>query len=353
MTDLRVALVGCGRMGADLGADRSAMAPGWLPVSHAGAVAAVDGLTLVAVVDPDENRCNAAGDAFGVAARYAGASDMLAAEKPDIVCLATRTPGRAELIAACAAAGVRGLHLEKPIATSLAAARLALAACEAHRVKLSYGATRRFMEAYRKAAVLVADGAIGSLGHIAIEHGSDLLMWGHPHSTDLMLFFAGSRDVRHVQADLDLDPVTVAGEVVDADPRLRAASVLFADGVVASVSATGGLNTRLTGSLGTLAVLADGTSLELRTAGPKGGYFTACATIEPAPVMSGTQRALAELRDAVRSDGLSPIDAADIEAGLALLLAMARSAVEDGRRVDPALLDPGFTVTGRYGDLTA
>lgn len=349
---LRAALIGCGRMGADTGADRSAMPRGWLPVSHGGAVQAVDGLELVAVVDPDKARRDGAGDQFGVAARYADAGTMLAAERPDIVCIATRTPGRCELIAACAAAGVRGLHIEKPVATSMGAARTALAACTRSDIKLSYGATRRFMDAYRRAWALVAEGAIGTLGHIAIEHGRDMLMWGHPHSTDLMLFFSGSRTARHVQADLELDPAAVCGAVVDADPRVRAASVLFDNGIGATIAPTGGLNTRLTGSEGMLAVLADGTSLELRRKGA-GGYFGEATVIDPAPVTSGTQRALTLLRDAVRDGGPSPVEAGEIEAGLALLLAMGRSAVANGRRVDPATLEDDFTVTGCYGDLTA
>jgi len=351
-TPLRMAVIGCGRMGADFGVDRSGMPAGWLPVSHAGAAKAVYEIALVALCDPDSERLNTAAAQFNVTATYTDAEDMLRQESPDLVAIATRMPGRIETILAAIEYGARGLHIEKPLGRSLAECRPALTAAKDNGTKLSYGTTRRFMDAYRQARDMVVSGAVGKLQHIAIEHGSDLLMWGHPHSTDLMIFFAQCPTATHVLADLEIDPANVTGKVIDTDPRVTMASVRFENGITASISPTAGLNTRLTGQDGVLAIEADGTTLTHYRRDPNTGYLTNVEHIDPQPEMSGTVRALKELAAAVREDGPSPMDPDDIEAGLRLLFSFAKSAVEN-RSIDPAKLDESFTVTGRFGDLTA
>lgn len=351
---LRLAVIGCGRMGADFAADRTMLPPGWSPISHAGAAQRVDGIELVALCDPDPQRLAAAANRYRGTATYTDPQRLLAAEGPDLVTVATRTPERHDIICAAVEANVRGLHLEKPIARSLVECRAVLDVLLTANAKFSYGTTRRFMDAYRQARDMVASGAIGNCRHIAIEHGHDLLLWGHPHSTDLMVYFADCHTADRVQADLDIDWATVAGTTIDDDPRVNGATVQFANGVTATILKTAGLTTRITGSEGVLAVVADGTKITLqRRASDDDIYFHNLETIVPLPAMSGTMRALSALAEAVRGDDASPVSAVDIEAGTRLLLAFAQSALANGANVDPATIDEHLCVTGRFGALTA
>lgn len=348
---LRAAIVGCGRIGTCTSpATLAGLPPGWAPLNHAAAARAA-GLELVAFCDPDASHLARAGELFGVEALYRDAGEMLVGTAPDIVGLATRTLGRTDLLRAAVAAGVRGIHVEKPISRSLADARDALRAAAAKNVALTYGTTRRFMKAYRLARDLVRAGAIGDLIEIDVAHGLASLLWTHPHSTDLLVFFAECREVDHVQATCRIAG-QVRENVLDEDPLVEQATVRFANGILGHIGASGGMHTTLGGSRGSLTVACDGSWLELRK--PAGAYLAWPEKVEILPAASGTQTAFAELSAAVAGrEPLLSIAPGEIELSHALLFAFVASSLKEGRRIRLQDVDPEFTVTGRSGDLYA
>ena len=351
---LTAGVIGCGRIGADLGGvSQSGLPAGWLPNDHAGALAGCDGISLESLCDPQRDRLEDAARRFGVERLYECASDLLKGSRPDLVAIATRTPGRCELIEECLAAGVRGLHVEKPLGRSLAEVRRVLARVRKAGAVLSYGTTRRGVAAYRQARALVQDGAIGSIRHICIEHGQNLLLWGHPHSMDLILFFAGSMDVDWLQASCEISSRDLDERTLDCDPALLSAFVQFRNGVSATISQGGGLNVRITGDRGVLVVESDGARVELRTRVGSRPYFSRSSTVPIDATDSGTLYCMKRLRDAVGAAGPPLFPPEEIELGMRLLLACAWSSMEDGRRVNPASIPDDFVVTGRAGDLHA
>ena len=351
---LTAAVIGCGRMGADFGGvSQSGLPPGWLPNDHAGALAGCEGIALESLCDPQRDRLEDAAKRFGVGRLYESASDLLRESRPDLVAIATRTPGRSELIEACLAAGVRGLHVEKPLGRSVAEVRRVLARVREAGAVLSYGTNRRGVAAYRQARALVHDGAIGSIRHISIEHGQNLLLWGHPHSMDLILFFAGSMDVAWVQASCEISSQDLDERRLDCDPALLSAFVQFQDGTSATISQGGGLNVRITGDSGVLAVESDGVRVELRTRVGSRPYFSHSRTIPIDATDSGTLYCMKRLRNAVGASGVPLFRPEEIELGMRLLLACAWSSIEDGRRVDPTSIPDDFVVTGRLRELYA
>ncbi len=324
--------------------------PGWVPLNHAAAARAA-GLELVAFCDSDEQHLARAGELFGVKALYRDSREMLARTAPDIAGIATRTQGRTDLLRAAVAAGVRGIHVEKPISRSLADARDALRAAAAKNVALTYGTTRRYMAAYRKARELVRAGAIGELIEIDVAHRLASLLWTHPHSTDLLVFFSECREVDHVQATCRIAG-QVRGNVLDEDPLIEQATVRFANGILGHIGASGGMHTTLGGSRGSLMIACNGSWLELRK--PSGSYFAWPEKLEIVPTASGTQTAFAELAEAVAGRRpLLAIEPGEIELSHALLFAFVASSLREGRRIRLEEVDPEFTVTGRSGDLYA
>jgi len=93
---------------------------------------------------------------------HTDAAAMLAAERPDIVCVATPPASHAALVELAAAAGAHVL-CEKPLAVSLADVERMRTACQAAGVNLAYGASYRFLPAIRRARELIAEGAIGEV----------------------------------------------------------------------------------------------------------------------------------------------------------------------------------------------
>jgi predicted dehydrogenase len=349
------AVVGCGWMGAEiLDRPRPVLPPGWLPMGHAQAIRATPGLALLALCDSDRARLDRAGDSLGVAARYTDHRELLREARPDVVGVATRMPGRCRIIGDCIDAGVKAIHAEKPLGASLAECLTVLEPMRRRRIPFTFGTLRRFAGAYRRARAMVADGAIGTLRHITVEHGRDLLMWSHPHSVDLLLYFAGSFAVESAQATCAIPEGAVRGNVIDADPTLENAFVRFADGIAGAITSGSGYDTRLDGSEGRLSILADGARLVLeRRESDRSPYLAPAEALAFEAAASPSARAFRELVDALRTGAPTATPPDAVEAGQRLLMAIALSAAEGGHPVRPSEVPQDFTVTSRFGDRTA
>jgi UDP-N-acetyl-2-amino-2-deoxyglucuronate dehydrogenase len=116
--DVRVALVGCGRISRN----------------HLEAIARVEGLRLVSVADSDLSRAKVTGEAQGVPA-FKSLEEMLAAVPSDLVSICTPSGLHPRQGVTAATAG-RHVLTEKPMAISLAAADELVHACDAAGVHL-------------------------------------------------------------------------------------------------------------------------------------------------------------------------------------------------------------------------
>jgi predicted dehydrogenase len=166
------------------------------PNSHnwAAGFAAVRSITVTAVYDHDESTRSAFATAWaprwGEDVGYFGDySAMLHAAQPDILCVATRQGLHAAHIERAASAGVKGIIIEKPFATSLAESDRICAACELHGVKLAYGTELRWDRGYMELARLLNEEEIvGTITSITCLGVGDLINHGcHFYDTALML----------------------------------------------------------------------------------------------------------------------------------------------------------------------
>lgn len=191
--EVRVGLIGCGGIGR------------W----HATNVQQLPGIVLVAVADPDPRARAAAAGAFGVPA-LGSAEALLARDDIELVSICTPPAAHAGLIEAAAAAGKHVL-VEKPIATTLADADRALAACRTHRVQLGVVHQQRAHSSVRALHDLTTRGAFGRLLLAMASHtwfksraqldrdawrgdataGGGLLLDQSVHAIDLLVWFLG------------------------------------------------------------------------------------------------------------------------------------------------------------------
>ncbi|HEY1170936.1 MAG TPA: Gfo/Idh/MocA family oxidoreductase [Verrucomicrobiae bacterium] len=348
---LRAALIGCGRIGAHTPDRlRQTIPAGWIPVNHAEAMQANSGLELVAVCDARQESAETTAKEMGVAAAFTDYRQMIQTVKPDIVSIATRTEGRCEIVAYAAQQGVRGIHVDKPLGRSMVECRKALQSVEQHGTKLSYGTTRRCMDVFRLVKSLIAAGEIGELRQITIELGRAALLWSHPHSFDLMVYFATGREALGVQGACEIAPDAVKDHLIDADPIIENASVRFSGGLNAVITTAPGLNVRFAGDLGLLTVGADGSWLtrEKRTHTDR-PYHGLPERIPFTPQASGTQRAFAELIAAVNGTGQPSITPAEVLLSNQLSFAVAWSALNGGQQMTLRDIPEDLTITGRQG----
>lgn len=349
MSALKAALVGCGRMGCTTSAVvRANSAPGWLPLSHAEAAQDVDGVELLSLCDTDENVLGSASKVYDVDACYTDYKAMIREERPDILMIATRTPGRPELIKFAAENGVKAMHVEKPLAQSMAACNEVIEVLDKHNVILSYGTYRRYHGIYRKAVQLCEEGKIGRLNDLMVGFGRAMLMWTHPHSIDLMLMFSGGRVPEVVWGDCFYDSDNVDVEVLDEDPIVQHGYVRFSGEYTASITQAGGQSLRLCGEKGGLSIRGDGLAMTYHS-----HQDNHVEEFGPHHGDSGVMVALSELRDGLNNGTPTSFGLEDLELNTRLLLCLAYSTFAGGRPVRPEELPDDFVVTGRFKTLYA
>ncbi len=145
MNDLRMAVVGVGRMG----------------LTHAeNLLSRVRGAQLVAVTTSSAARTAEVRRRCGAVSVYGDLDGLLEAETLDAVVIASSTSAHAANVEACAAAGLHVL-CEKPLGLSLEECERASAAARAAGVKLMVGHTRRFDAGYLEARRVIEAGGIG------------------------------------------------------------------------------------------------------------------------------------------------------------------------------------------------
>ena len=156
------------------------------------------GVEYVAVADDDEAGLQAAGERTGAQRLYRDYQEMLDREQPDFVSVCPRwTDCHAEMVLACAEAGVRGVFVEKPMARSLAECDSMLKGCERAGTALAVAHGRRFDHWPHRLRSLLVSGRIGQLRLIAgtgtadRRGGAEDLMTLGTHVLDLMRLLAG------------------------------------------------------------------------------------------------------------------------------------------------------------------
>jgi len=270
------------------------------------AFAGLPGVELVAVADPDEGSRTAMQRETGAPRCYADWQELLAQERPDILCVCSRLPTQhLDVVTAAARTGCH-IYCEKPLAVNLADADRMIAAAEASCVRLAVAHLGRYAPVFQAARDLIRRGGIGRPLTVFCRGkednrggGEDMLVLGS-HLLDLARFFCGDpqwvfghvttagRDMVREDAHEPTEPVgRVAGDTV-------VALFGFADGVRGQFESRRDLHdggeTRMgitvVGSEATLAVRYDEARvLRLRRSRrplEEGGAFEEIATPPPA-----------------------------------------------------------------------
>jgi len=199
----RAGIIGLGFIGAgdQAAAERLGQRVADLDGTHRGALQNHPRIALVAGSSRDAGRRERFAQATN-ATVYADYREMLAAERLDLVSIATMTPDHAEQTIGCAQAGVRAVYCEKPMAATLAQAEQMVAACRQAGTKLIINHNRRFVPNYRRLADFIAAGKLGDLTGITIQWPSGRFGNVGTHFIDALRMLT-RREVCAVSATLD------------------------------------------------------------------------------------------------------------------------------------------------------
>ncbi len=173
----KAAVIGLGFIGAgdQVSGDALGQKVENLDGTHAQALAVHGQVELVAGSSRDEGRRKRFAERMSVQNTYADWREMLRYEAVDIVSVATYTPWHAEIVIACAEAGIRAVICEKPIAASLRDADRVIDACQEHGTLLAVNHPRRWHPLWRSVRDEIQMGTIGQISHLAVHWPSGRL----------------------------------------------------------------------------------------------------------------------------------------------------------------------------------
>ena len=337
----------------------------WMPLSHAEAIRRHPRLDLTALCDAHPPALERAAREYGVSRTYDDHRRLLEGERPALLGIATRTIGRAQIIHDAVAAGVRALHIEKPLCNSVRELERLRTLFADPGIHMSYGAIRRFFRIYRAARALAHSGRFGALREIRVNMGEGMLYWTHPHSVDLILYCAREDSrVESVHARLENVVQGDRSTEIVSDPRVHCASIYFEDGIAGYITRAPGCTLVLSCTGGEISVESDGQCLRITAQQGEDPYLYETAADlyeeartllqpEPAAPAEGTYAPIAHLVDCLEGNSAEQARNAKLKAqmlqGQMLLFAMVQSHLE-GRPAAVAQVDPETAILARTGE---
>lgn len=193
MSQLRAGVIGLGRIGSTFDDEIDRGGVFFLPYCHSPSYVASAHTQLVAGADvhPGQRQLYAERWNLDPGHVYTDYRDMLEAERLDIVSVCTTARHRAEIVQACARAGVKAIWAEKPMAVSLEEADAMVRVCRGAGVVLAINCSRRWHPLFDQARQLMDRGELGEILHVT-GYGACGLSHNGSHLLDTMAFLADS-----------------------------------------------------------------------------------------------------------------------------------------------------------------
>lgn len=147
---------------------------GFFAANHMHAWAGIPGAVIVAVCDQDAAKARAMADRFRIAKAYTDAAEMLIAERPDFVDIATTSASHRPLVE-LAAPHAKLVICQKPMADTMADGEAMVAAAANAGIPLVIHENFRWQKPFRDIARRIASGDLGKIhfARFSFRHGYD------------------------------------------------------------------------------------------------------------------------------------------------------------------------------------
>lgn len=200
---MRAAVIGCGHIGAGVALDQEHVGV----LSHCEAYQLDQRAELVAVCDSSDDSRQEVGQRWSVPNSYVSVEELLEAAKPDLVSICTPDETHADIaLRVIQHPGVRGVLLEKPVATDLAMATRVVDTARDQGVRLAVNYSRRFAPAFQQLRDDIRVGRFGRPQNVVGRYTKGLVHNG-THWIDLLEFLLGPvKRIRTLSEKPDRDP---------------------------------------------------------------------------------------------------------------------------------------------------
>ena len=353
MEKVKAALVGCGRMGAFTSDKVINYAPScWFPLSHLQALTISNEFIVEAVCDQSDVILDKIKNNYNIKYLYTDFTDLIDSHKIDLLCIATRTVGRASIIKKASDYGVTNFHIEKPLCSSTDELNMIERLIRKNKIQITFGTIRRYMEIYKEAKNLVKSGKFGELTQIDVNLGYGNLYWSHPHSVDIGLFFMNDEMPVKVQACLGKLDLNSSGEkiIVQNDPKIENASMYFHNGVVCRIGKGGNCDVKLICEGGTVKIDADGARILIQEIKNGNSYMDYPPVVinDITNANQGTYAALKYHIKSISEENLS-IDSGHILKGQNILFSFILSHIKNSALINPSSQNNNIIINAYSG----
>ena len=160
---ISVVIAGLGRIGC--GYDLAKTADN-LPMTHVGAVMADPRFRLAGAADPDADRRKLCQSVWPDIELAEDAGALIERARADIVCIATPSAIRRDLVETAVQSGARLIFCEKPLALAVEDAEWIIDHCAANNVRVAVNLSRRWEPGCVAAGQMIAGGDIGEVRRV-------------------------------------------------------------------------------------------------------------------------------------------------------------------------------------------
>lgn len=224
MTKYRAAVIGCGKIGADV----ERYNPKIQPWAHASIYLHDERTELVGLADMDASKKDRLAEDFPGVPFYQDIKRMLEEVKPEIVSVATNADSHAAIVELVASYPVKAILCEKPIASNSEEGRMMVELCREKNILLLVNHMRRFDTEIRAAKSRVQ--ALGPVMQANVYYYRGMRNNG-THFVDLLRYFLG--DVTKV---VGIENPATSGAYVDLPGEKDVdAMLVFASGARATL----------------------------------------------------------------------------------------------------------------------
>jgi scyllo-inositol 2-dehydrogenase (NAD+) len=361
MTKIKSAVIGCGRMGAFTSHSVKEHSPKcWLPLSHIEALINCPDTFVASICDTNPEFLGKAKFQYDIENDFEDYSKMLEVINPELLSIATRTLERTKIIKKAINTGVKAIHLEKPICNSMEQLDELCGLVKDHDIALTYGTIRRYFDIYAKAKEIVRSGELGNLQEIEINFGPGQIFWLHPHSVDIILFFADYRNVTSVEANLSNVVLGFRDDLISSDPQIDEAKIYFDDGCVGKITKRPGMDVILHCSGGRVIIEGDGRRVVVLKLNNSKVYFEFPGEVfikedeRPEGTMAAISQLVNQLTPDIIPTKFTPtFDKNHIFNGQRILFGFAQSYLDQKGPVALNDIRPSLYILGKTGELYA
>ena len=186
MKKLRVAVIGCGRIGC--GFDDNNFSKKAL--THAGSYQKNQNTILNAFCDIDKLKLEKYGKKYNIDKLFKSTNEMFDNSELDLISICTRTNSHLKLVEKISKTNIKGIFLEKPISDNINDAKKIIKICKSKNIQLIIDHQRRFDPFFHELKKIIQIGKIGNIQLVNIFYGAGIANTG-THVFDLLRYLFG------------------------------------------------------------------------------------------------------------------------------------------------------------------